>query len=613
MNPLHSLGAAMLAGLMAFGASAAVKDLPVKTINGKPYHYYKVPDHETVYSVLYKLGISKDELLGSNPAVADGLKPGMILYFPKQEASSADMPAVREGVVKHNVQRGETIMGIGRKYGLSVAEVIAQNPFLKDGLKAGQTLDITLPSGVAAPAPAPAVTSGEADRAGDAIEMTGYLVKKGETLYSIAASHGITPADIEAANPNLGVLKKGQVLSLPLRKQAVSPSGPASDTPEAPGTAEAPSAPSVTVGAPEPAAESAAPAEAAKPAEVSVAVMLPFMLSEETPSKAAQRTTEFYKGFLLAADSLRASSTPVRIVTFDTEDSPVKVGRLLADPAMSKFSAIVAPDDASQLALIAEFGKDNHIPVLNPFVVRDESYLYNPFMLQGNLPTRQMYAKAVKAFADRLERSVPVFVSLKGGHADKAEFVAELKKELASRSIASRDIEADGSLAVSDLAGLPADGSYTFIPLSGRQADLNRMLPAIIEWRDQSGMPLVRLFGYPEWITYRGETLSNMHNLNTTVYSRIFADYDDRRSEALETEFRRWYGTRMECVVPRQGLMGFDAGMFLIPYLQNGTAVYDGIQNGFRVVSAGEGKGSYNDMLYLINFRPGGGLDKTQL
>ncbi|MDE6390666.1 MAG: hypothetical protein K2L26_04525, partial [Duncaniella sp.] len=113
MNPLHSLGAAMLAGLMAFGASAAVKDLPVKTINGKPYHYYKVPDHETVYSVLYKLGISKDELLGSNPAVADGLKPGMILYFPKQEASSADMPAVREGVVMHNVPRGEPMMGIG--------------------------------------------------------------------------------------------------------------------------------------------------------------------------------------------------------------------------------------------------------------------------------------------------------------------------------------------------------------------------------------------------------------------------------------------------------------------------------------------------------------------
>lgn len=621
MNSLHRLGAAMLAGLMAFGASAAVKDLPVKTINGKPFHYYKVPDHETVYSVLYKLGITKDELLSSNPAVADGLKSGMILYFPQEEVSAgAVSPSeAADGVVKHDVQRGETIIGIGRKYGLTVAEVIAQNPFLKDGLKTGQTLTITLPAGAKAPEAKAEKAPEAAPSADSEIEMTGYLVKKGETLYSIAASHGITPADIEAANPNLGVLKKGQVLSLPLRKKAAKPSAPAADTqgePASPQTPQAPAnpdAPTVTIGTSEPVAETPAEPEAVKPQEVSVAVLLPFMLSEETPSKAAQRTTEFYKGFLLAVDSLRTSSTPVHISTFDTEDSAVKVGQILADPAMSKFSAIVAPDDAAQLALIAEFGKDNHIPVLNPFLVRDESYLYNPFMLQGNLPTKQMYAKAVDAFADRLERSVPVFVSLKGGHADKAEFVAELKKELAARSITPMEIEADGTLTASDLAGLSGDGNYTFIPLSGRQADLNRMLPAIIEWRDQAGMPLVRLFGYPEWITYRGETLSNMHNLNTTVYSRIFADYDDRRSENLDAKFRRWYGSRMESVVPRQGLMGFDAGMFLIPYLQNGTSVYDGIQNGFRIVSAGEGKGGYNDMLYLINFRPGGGLDKTPL
>ncbi|MDE6417698.1 MAG: LysM peptidoglycan-binding domain-containing protein, partial [Duncaniella sp.] len=243
MTPLHRLGAVILAGLTALGAHAAIKDLPVKNINGKPFHYYKVPDHETVYSVLYKLGITKDELVSANPSVADGLKAGMFLYFPKEDGTAAETPAQAAGsVVRHVVERGETIIGIGRKYGLTVAEVMAQNPVLKDGLKAGQTIVITLPEGSAPVTEATAAVAEEP--AQELIEMQGYLVHKGETLYSIAASHGITPADIEAANPNLGVLKAGQVLSLPLRKSPEAPAAPTpASAPAPPGRQTAPPPP----------------------------------------------------------------------------------------------------------------------------------------------------------------------------------------------------------------------------------------------------------------------------------------------------------------------------------------------------------------------------------
>lgn len=71
----------------------------------------------------------------------------------------------------------------------------------------------------------------------------------------------------------------------------------------------------------------------------------------------------------------------------------------------------------------------------------------------------------------------------------------------------------------------------------------------------------------------------------------------------------------MESVVPRQGLMGFDAGMFLITYLTDGNATHDGVQNGYRFVKASDADnaGLYNDMLYFITFRPGEAVDKTAL
>ena len=40
-------------------ADAAVKDLPVKEINGRSYHYYTVENKETIYSLCHKFGISK--------------------------------------------------------------------------------------------------------------------------------------------------------------------------------------------------------------------------------------------------------------------------------------------------------------------------------------------------------------------------------------------------------------------------------------------------------------------------------------------------------------------------------------------------------------------------
>lgn len=589
LKGLKMLAAAAIAAMAIPTAAAAVKDLPVKTVNGRIYHYYQVPEKETVYSICYKLQVTKEDLIRYNPAVEDGLRVGMTIYFPF-EGEQPQQP--KPSAVTHNVVRGETIFGISHKYGITEQQLIDMNPVLKNGLKAGQTLTIT---GVKTEEPAPASVTAVAE---EPMDVTGYVVRKGETLYSIAVKNGITVAMLEEANPGLQSLKAGQVINIPVRKE--TPETPEAETP----------APVVAEVVPE---AEAAPVVAPAAKSVTVAVMLPFMLSEETPSKGAQRYTEFYKGFLLAVDSLRHSGTPIHITTFDTEGSLVKVKEILTQPGFTRPDAIIAPENPAQLAILAEYGKNNGVKVLNSFVVRDDSYVTNPQMIQGNLPSSLMYRRAVNALVERLRHSTPVFLGIEGVQGDKEDFVAELRAALDSAGIPSCDITADGSLTVADLRQLDADGNYTFIPVTSRQADLNRLMPAIIDWRDEAVTPIVRLFGYPEWTTFRGETLSNMHNLNTTVYSRFFADYDDADAEALDGKFRSWYGSAMEPEVPRQGLMGFDAGMFLIPYLTGGPAKYDGIQNGYRITRASADGGLYNDMLYFINFRPGGAVSKTAL
>lgn len=593
-------------------ASAAVKDLPVRTINGKIYHYYEVPAKETVYSLCYKLGITKDRLIKDNPAVADGLKAGMILFFPMETSTepSHDNNKVATSIINHKVQKGETIFGIAKQYGISTEELMAQNPVLQEGLKAGQVITVKTVAQNSSPmAPESATPVMEK-------QMNAYIVKKKETFYSIAHEHGVSVAELEAANPGVTSLKAGQVLNIPGEVRLSDDEKPA-ETSVAVETPSTDPSGSLSVGSTSLPSDSV-PADTTLAAPVdkralSIAVMLPFMLKEENPSKSAQRCTEFYKGLLLAADSLRHSSTPIHLTAFDTEGSSLTVRETLSQADFKDFDYIIAPDNAEQLAIIGEWSKNNSTKVLNAFVVKNDSYVTNREMMQGNLPSPLMLEKAVEGMSERLRYSTPVFVSINNTASDKADFASMLKKSLDAKGISYMELAVDGKLMPANLKALPSDGNYTFIPLSGKQADLNKIMPGIIEWRDEAITPGVKLFGYPEWITFRGETLENMHKLNTTVYSRFYADEESSRTRELEDRFRRWYGKGMDAAVPRQGLLGFDTGMFLIESFADGVDKYDGVQNGYHFVTSSPDGGSYNDVLYFINFRPGGVTEKINL
>ena len=608
--------------------SAGVEKLPVKRINGRLYHYYEVGDKDNIYNILGKLDITREELRRNNPGAAEGLRPGMVLYFPFEDEGtdethanqSAPVVQATQPVVAnpdnglYEVKRGETIFGISQKFGVRQEDLINANPILSEGLKAGQMIRIPGRNTVSAVSVSESRTGSQTQPAENAqnnhsqeVERTteGYLVKKGETFYSIAVSHGLSVAALEAANPGVNVLKEGQVLNIPVVVTHQVAEDVAVNVPAQPESNTQIEIAQTTM---------AEGSETTSPEEVSIAVMLPFMLNEENISKNAARYTEFYKGFLLAADSLRECGVPINIKAYDTEGSVLKIREALSDSLFKRHNLVIAPDNSAQLAVLAEYGRNNGIKVMNTFLVKDDSYLTNPAVMQANLPSQLMYRKVIDALLERLAYSTPVFLNMSGDKGDKADFVAELKRALEAKGQTFMDIEVDNRLTAAQLQALPAEGNYMFIPETSRQADLNRLMPAIIEWRDHTITPTVRLFGYPEWTTFRGETLQNMHNLNTMVFSRFYTDEESWATRGVDAKFRKWYGCNMENAVPRQGLMGFDMGMFVIPYIKNGVATgYDGVQNGYFFTEPSDNAGSYNQALYFINFRPGTTTDKIRL
>ncbi len=183
---------------------------------------------ENLFRIGLRYGLSVEELMVANN-LADGgqVYAGQTLAIPAPggvaRAAQAQAPsAPQDGT--HEVQPGETLSSISRRYDVSIAALTAANNLVNpSAIYAGQRL--VLP-GAAAAGSSPGYTPSESG--------TSHTVQPGETLFSIATRHGTTVSVLAQVNhistPSL--LYSGQVLTIP------APGALAQVAPQAAGTAK---------------------------------------------------------------------------------------------------------------------------------------------------------------------------------------------------------------------------------------------------------------------------------------------------------------------------------------------------------------------------------------
>ena len=169
--------------------------------------------------------LPKEELLALNPAfnhwVTDPDGPHHLLVpVDREERLTAGIAALppeqRVRIVYHRVRPGDTLGGIADKYNISVAALKSTNKMRSTVIHPGQDLLIA-----AAPragdtnfsAPYEAVEAAPARR----IASGKHRVRRGDTLWSIAKTHGISVDRLAAMNglKRSGTLTVGQTLKIP--------------------------------------------------------------------------------------------------------------------------------------------------------------------------------------------------------------------------------------------------------------------------------------------------------------------------------------------------------------------------------------------------------------
>lgn len=509
----------------------------------------------------------------------------------------------------YTVKDSDTLDGLTGKLGMTRAEIIRFNPSASDGLIAGQWL--IFPAGEYSGAN---LTESEAKEAQPSSAendkgYTTYTVRNNETIFGVAHRFGISPEQLVSLNPQAASgVHQGMVLKVPAGSDVAPVSQPA-PAPEVIAVISTDSAPAEV---PE-----SKKAKQSATDSVRITLALPLMSETERVSKSANNFNEFYRGFLVGLQSVAAGeaesaseAAPVSISVIDTSVSP------LTSDLISGADMVIVGEEDEDISHAARIADDGTV-VLNVFNLRNDLYLSHPNVLNTNVNQNRMYERAIAYVAEQFAGFTPVILNREGSRAEKSGFVDDLRKSVIDAGGNVIDITYSGKLSEDDLTSLSPTEKYLFIPTSGALGDFNLFAPAIKKLRDEAARPdMIALFGYPDWIAFRGDARNLLGRLRASYYSR-FADIEGNAeaSKALDA-YTAWYGVAATDGIPNQALLGYDTARYILSGLRGSTRPLDmmtstecvtGVQSAFRPAKAGgDASGYINDAVFIITFNSDG-------
>lgn len=176
---------------------------------------HNVEKGETIYSVARKYQITPFDIYRLNPDAKNGIVENTILLIPRKST-----PILKQEVktIVHEVKAKETLYSIAKEYEVTVAQLEEWNAeLLKDGLKKGQEIivskeDLPLNESYV-----------EVKNVKNVTETFSHKVLPQETIYGIATKYNISMDDLVSQNPDVKEgLKEGMILTL--KKETVKSS-----------------------------------------------------------------------------------------------------------------------------------------------------------------------------------------------------------------------------------------------------------------------------------------------------------------------------------------------------------------------------------------------------
>lgn len=161
---------------------------------------YVVQKGDTLFSIANAYNTTVDEIANLNDLGNNTIYEGQVLLIPNSGSSDVTIP---DAETIYIVQKGDTLYSIAQRYNTTPNAIIDKNNLISTTLSIGQQLVI----------PRDVESTGSDE---DVVDTNTYVVQRGDSLYSISRSYGVSIDDLRRLN-NLtsDVLTIGQILTIP--------------------------------------------------------------------------------------------------------------------------------------------------------------------------------------------------------------------------------------------------------------------------------------------------------------------------------------------------------------------------------------------------------------
>lgn len=419
-----------------------------------------------------------------------------------------------------------------------------------------------------------------------------HKVKKKETIFGIARDNGITVDELVKANPEMASpdykLKKGETIFSPY---------PAANA------AAKPSAGTAAVAKPE------QPKDVdMRKREIRVGVMLPL----HDVNGDGKRMVEYYRGMLMACDSLKQNGISVDVRAWNVPED-ADIAKTLRDKNAARCDLIVGPLYSKQVKPLSDFAREHDIKVLIPFSINAPEISSNRNIFQVYQSPSEYNEAVIGRFLEKFSGYHTVFVDCNDTTSKKGVFTFGLRRrmETMGRSHSITNLKStEQQFAKAFSATMP----NVVVLNTGRSPELNVAFAKLNNLAMNNTKLTVTMFGYTEWMMYTKYNLDNYYKFDTYIPASFYMNPLSAKTARIEQKFRWTFHTDMQQALPRFAITGFDHAYYFIKGLHmhgkqfngaRGVVGYTPIQTPLHFERVAEGGGYRNGSILFVHYTTG--------
>lgn len=493
--------------------------VPVKSPDNSEISIHQVVSGETLYSLEQKYGISHQEMLKANPALADGLKAGMKLKIPVMSSEPQGVEPVLDSrlYIKYKVEKGETLFSLSNRFGVEVSELKRINPsLLSRSLETGEI--ILIPN------------QGQ---------------KKNEIF--------LNPSDELASTDNISIPQSSDCMPLSGNVRAKYRVGLLLPF-YLPGISD-----SLSTGS----------RQSQRLDKLSFNTQFipnstdtTIVVNGTTIDPKALGFLDFYEGAILAVDSMQRQGMNIEIYTFDASNQNT-IAQMLQMKEFLNLNLIIGPVYPELQSQVASFAAKNRIPMISPLSSSGNFEQNNSWYFKAN-PTREYQIDQTASYIAREFSGKNLFLLQFNGNSSSpdASLSGLCKEKLASvggnRFFREFNFQSQGVNGIKPL--LDENGENIFILPTENEAQVSVTVTNLTALAEHYNIVLV---GTSNLIKLKSIQTENYHRIQLRYLSPYFVDYKKPLVRKFVGKYREIFAGE-----PSQfSFQGFDVALYFLSAL----------------------------------------------